>query len=153
MSYFSQLLNLDESSRFNFDEDFPEDISGFSEEVTFGDIKMDKPSTEGLDAAVSAMDQFVDATDDRNYTDISLSFHDSFPEDKSGFSEASEGLEPEKEEIDPNTIPAANAENDQFEEVDFDATIPVKMSPAELASDKDEKLIESFFDANWDDLY
>lgn len=135
--------------------EFPSDNSGFVAEEDYGIIKMQKPSKEGLAAGISAADQFAVASDGRD-TDVKLSFHDAFPKDDSGFekdanpvSESDEG-----DVVDSNTIPAVNAEEDQFSsDDDINDSHIGDMSASELASDEDyeESLGESA--TGWDDLF
>lgn len=136
--------------------EFPADDSGFLTEEDYGIIKMQRPSKEGLAASISAADQFATASDGEN-TDVTLSFHDAFPKDDSGFgkdansvSESDEGID-----VDPNTIPAVNSEDDQFSDHEdmTDTTPSGDVSASDLASDEDyeESLGESF--TGWDDLF
>ena len=52
----------------------------------FGELKLDKPETEGLGAAQDAAEQFSDASDGQD-TDVDLAIDEEFPKDTSGFDE------------------------------------------------------------------
>lgn len=131
----------------------------------FGELKLDKPETEGLGAAQDAAEQFSDASDGQD-TDIDLAIDEEFPEDTSGFDEEADVSTmntfsgPVEEPVDPETIPADAKEADQFSEpddIEVKAEVPAveddsenMVSDAELAAD-DDLVSESF--TGWDDLF
>lgn len=160
-----------EEREINFDN-FPADTSGFEEENDdeHGEIKIEKPESEGLDAAISGLDQFVDAKDGQA-PEIDTSFHDAFPKDTSGFEEDAD-LSVDFEDgsyvgpSDPTTAPAYNEEEEVFtEEEPKDPEVigsnqvteeePEEPSEVELASDSDmEDLGEVEESATgWDDIF
>lgn len=145
-------------------------------EDKFGEIKIEKPSNEGLAAGIAAADQFVEAKDGQA-DDIDLSFHDAFKDIEEGLEEDADLLSGFNEEaevdspIDPGTIPAFPEEQDQITveepkdpemiggempEAEEAPTGEETVSDAELAADDAEMeelddLDESF--TGWDDLF
>ena len=131
----------------------------------FGELKLDKPETEGLGAAQDAAEQFSDASDGQD-TDVDLAIDEEFPKDTSGFDEEADVSTmntfsgPVEEPVDPETIPADAKEADQFSEpddIEVKAEVPAveddsenMVSDAELATD-DDLVSESF--TGWDDLF
>ena len=162
---------VEEGEEINFD-DFPADTSGFEEENDdeHGEIKIEKPESEGLDAAISGLDQFVDAKDGQA-PEIDTSFHDAFPKDTSGFEEDAD-LSVDFEDgsyvgpSDPTTAPAYNEEEEVFtEEEPKDPEVigsnqvteeePEEPSEVELASDSDMEDFDEVEESatGWDDIF
>jgi len=120
----------------------------------FGEIKMSLPTGEGLANAIDDADQFANASDGQD-TDIDLSINKAFPEDKSGFEKDAEPvIEPEEAEVDPNTIPAVNAEEDQFAPEGDEEQVVDEPTAAELADESDvEDSVVGESVNDWDDLF
>ena len=151
-----------------YDIEFPADTSGFEEENNdeLGDLKVEQPNSEGLDAAISGADQFVDSTDGQA-PEIDISFHDAFPKDDSGFEEDADLSVDFVDadyigDADPSTAPSYEDEKEVFTKEEPEAEVigsenitsdfEEEPSDVELSDDSDmnTELEESF--TGWDDL-
>lgn len=156
MNFSKYLLSLQEGYDESTNEDIgmPVDESGFD----FGVDKTNLPEEEGFEAARTAAEKFATATDGKKEdVDIDLSIDLSMPKDVSGFSESSiEDDECEMDCVDPATIPAVPAEEDQFSDDGDEGEGGSTPSDAELAANDDvvvddESIEESATD--WNDLF
>lgn len=157
MNFSKYLLSLqegyEESTNTNEDIGMPVDESGFD----FGVDKTNLPEKEGFEAAHAAAEKFATATDGKKEdVDVDLSIDLSMPKDVSGFSESSIEDECEMDCVDPATIPAVPAEEDQFSDAGDEGEGSSNPSDAELAANDDvvvddESIEESATD--WNDLF
>lgn len=122
-------------------------------ESAYGISKVDRPTEAGLNVGIKAANQFAKSSDPQD-TDIDLAFNDAFSEDDgSGFANRDDAIPSEKVNVDPNTIPAMHAEEDQFEDADDgNDSANEHISDSELA--EDDPIDESFITGGngWDDL-
>ena len=109
MSYSNLLLNESDGIIDN------DSLEASNEECYLGDRKIDRPSHDGWEAAAFAKEDFATAGDGIYHPRMIPPF----PKDTSGFDDDHNSTpEPEEEFVDIITIPARNAESDQWTEED-----------------------------------